>query len=117
MKKRLIALALVIVLCFSLAGCGIDYKQLGYDYMKQSMAEEYPNGLDDEEKSSIAMGAALFGYDNLYALTCATVDQLTKGDLNETLNGKDISDEDFALFKEGCKEYIEDFLAEAIGTK
>ena len=116
MKKRLIALALVIVLCFSLAGCGTDYKKLGYDYMKQSMAEEYPNGLDDATKSSIAMGVALFGYDNLYALTCASVDQLTKDDLSEALKEKDISDEDFVLFKEGCKEYIKDFFAEALGT-
>ena len=114
MKKRLIALILIIVLCVSLTSCGTDYKKLGYNYMKEQMAEEYPDGLDDDTKSSIAIGAALFGYDNLYTLLGASVDEISKDDVKEVLKGKDISDEEFEAFKEGCKEYMKDFLEEVI---
>lgn len=116
MKKRFIALILIIVLCISLASCGTDYKKLGYDYMKQSTAEQYPNGIDDDTKASFAMGVALFGRDNLCALVYAEIDNLSKDDLKGTFGGKDISDDEFEAFKEGCKEYMNEFLDEAIPT-
>jgi hypothetical protein len=114
MKKRLIALILVIVLCISLTSCGTDYKKLGYDYMKQSTAEQYPNGIDDDTKASFAMGAALFGRDSLCALVYAEIDGLSKDELKDTFDGKDISDDEFETFKEGCKEYMKEFLDEVI---
>lgn len=116
MKKRLMALILIIVLCISLASCGTDYKKLGYNYMKEQMAEEYPDGIDDNMKSSIILGAALLGSDNLYALIGGSVDNISKDDVKEVLNGKDISDDDLEKFKEGCKEYMNEFLAEVIPT-
>ncbi len=114
MKKRLIALILVIILCMSLTACGTDYKKLGYDYMKQSMAEQYPNGIDDDVKVSIAFGAALFGRETLYNLAYAEIDGMSKDGLKDTFEGKDISDDEFTAFKEGCKEYMKEFYDEAI---
>lgn len=114
MKKRLIALILIIVLCISLSSCGTDYKKLGYDYMKQSTVEQYPNGIDDDTKASFAMGVALFGRDNLCSLVYAEIDGLLKDDLKDVFDGKDISDDEFKAFKEGCKEYMKEFLDEAI---
>lgn len=49
----------------------------------------------------------------------AFYDKLTafmKDDLKDVFDGKDISDDEFKAFKEGCKEYMKEFLDEAIPT-
>lgn len=112
MKTRITALLLALIMAFSFAACGTDYKQLGYDQMQKQMDETAAEKPDEVEavKRLILLWAAFSSYDDIVAQFDSMVDEMTRDNFKDVLDGKEVSDENFELMKEGAKQFWRDYI-------
>lgn len=114
MKKKLVALFLILILVFSCAACGVDYEKKGYEDMKAEIALEEAESIAEQGESnyraSMQLAVSLFGRDiiniafniNPADLTGGDYDNMTTEQKTEYLNGA----------KRAMDEWIDGFIVE-----
>lgn len=99
MKKKLIALSLILILAFSCVACGVDYEKKGYEDMKAQIALEEAQSIAEQGetnyRASMQLAISLFGRDIINMafnidpaeLTGGDYDNMTTEQKTEYLNG------------------------------
>lgn len=117
MKKRFIAITLIVLICVSIAGCGkTDYKQVGYDAVKQALSGKGSDSSAEEIEEAFSYLISIYGADFISSEMNSGIDGMTADEFIEAfaqldINIKSISDDNLVLIKEGAKECLQDYIA------
>ncbi len=107
MKKRALAILLIIGILVSLAACGADYEAKGYKDMKAALKAQEEKAIAEQGEesyySSMRLAVALFGGDIMELFDIDTADLM--GDGYDKL-----SEEQKEAYVNGAKRAIKDWL-------
>ena len=108
MMKRCITVILAIILCFTLAACGMDYEEKGYADAKEIIdarsAELWPDGIvDDDTRLGFQFLILLGVFDSV-------VDSFTEDFKEQLTIDSSWTEEQKALYTQGVRKAISEWV-------